>query len=170
VALLADRISLGEPLRHLGVDLGWRPQAEEVHHVSRGVGVDSSEARALEPASQDDVAVEPAPSGHQRREAHPDLERDPRLLGQHQDRPQLLDKLEDAVEGLAHRAILALEVTVEVTGGPAGVGLVPVRERTPTGRTGPERHGATVSAADRGDPKGQCHPLADAAELVGGNP
>ncbi|HXM57735.1 MAG TPA: hypothetical protein VOB72_20225 [Candidatus Dormibacteraeota bacterium] len=132
--LLADGIRLGQPGGHLAVDVPGPVQPEAVHHVVWRVDLGPAQPRAVEPAGQDDVPVQPAPPRHERGEAHANLERDPRRLGQDDDRPQRPDHLDHPIERRPHLRVLPMKCPIEVVRLPAGVRLVAVREPPPAGR------------------------------------
>jgi hypothetical protein len=66
---------------------------------------------------QHEVAAQPVPARHEGREAHPDVQRDTRLLGQHFDRAEPGHRGQHPVEGRAHGRVRAREMPVQVTRG-----------------------------------------------------
>ena len=89
----------------------------------------------------DEVAVQPVAAGHEGREAHPDLQGDPRLLCQHLDRTDGADAGQHRVEGGPDLRAGPGKVPVQVAQGGAGMGLVAAGEAPPAGRARPHvRH------------------------------
>jgi hypothetical protein len=131
VLLGADLVGLGQPPGELLVHLGGHGQPERMHHVARGQRVDAQETRAVDPAGQYQVTVQPVAAGHERREAHPDLQGDAGLLRQHLDRPQGRDRGQHGVEGGPDPRAGPGEVPVQVTQSRAGVRLVAAGEASP---------------------------------------
>jgi len=80
VPLLAHGIGLAQPLADSIVELLRRFDPELVDMVSGRDRLDSAKPWILQAPGEDLVPVEPAFLEHHRREAHPDLEGDPRLL------------------------------------------------------------------------------------------
>ena len=82
MALLANAIRFGEPRAELGVDLSDGMHAKRVEVVPRRKRLDLSEARTLQAARQDNVAVQPFLARRHLCKRHAYLKRDARLLGQ----------------------------------------------------------------------------------------
>ena len=114
VLLVADSPGLREPPADIGVHVVGPGQPEGVQDVARRVLLDPAKPRVLESASENDMAVQPVPAGHERGEAHPDLERDPGTFGQHRHGTNGGDRRQDLVEGLPHGGIRPVEVPVEI--------------------------------------------------------
>jgi hypothetical protein len=140
VTLRADGVGLGEPVGDLVVDLGGALDPERVQVVARREGLDAAEARLLASAGEHDVAVDPALPRLQRGEAHPGVERDARLLGEHVERAVALGDLDQPLDDRPDLRGLAGEVIVERTQRCAGVGLVAGREPAPAVRARPHFH------------------------------
>src|SRR5215831_9017486 len=96
--LLAHLIRLAQPLGELRVDVGRDAEPERVYHVARRERLDPAEARTVDASSEHEVTVEPLPARRERREAHPDVQRDPRLLRQYLDRAESGHHRHDPVE------------------------------------------------------------------------
>src|SRR4051812_17976551 len=84
------------------------------------------------------MAVHPVPPNHERREAHSNLERDPRFLRKNDNRPVLLRHTQQLVEDGPDRFRLSGEMRSEGETA-ASVRLVGIRELPPAIRTTPQR-------------------------------
>ena len=129
---------LGQPRLDLGVDVRRRPEPEHVHVVARARSSESSgtaDGGQRGPARRARTASAPRGEG---REAHPDLECDAGLLGDHGERPVTPSGADDGVERLPHHRVGAREQRPEVVP-PTGVGLVAVREPAAAARALPGR-------------------------------
>src|SRR4029453_1553202 len=82
-------IGLGEPPRHLVVDLLRTLESELVEVVAGGERLNAPKTCVLEPAGENDVCVDPAFPQRHGREAHSQLEGDAGLLGDDDHRPAL---------------------------------------------------------------------------------
>jgi hypothetical protein len=80
--LLTHQVRLGQPGPDLVVNLFRCVKSKRVQLVARGIELDSGKARAVEPAGEHHMAVDPTPPQGEGGEAHPDLECDARLFGQ----------------------------------------------------------------------------------------
>lgn len=80
--LLAHEVGFREPRLNLVVDLFGGLQSKRVELVVRRKELDPGEPRAVEPARQHDVAINPAPPQRECGEAHTHLEGDSRLFRQ----------------------------------------------------------------------------------------
>lgn len=138
MSLFADPIRLGEPGDDFAIDLFQAFEPEGVKVVPRRKSFDPAKARMFEAPRENDVAVDPVSPNHKRREAHSDLESDPRFLRKHGDRPVLSGDREQFVEDRADFGRLALEMRRE-RGPAAGVRLITVREPPPAIRAAPQR-------------------------------
>lgn len=98
---------------------------------------DLSEPRVLEPPREDDVAVEPALTRRDLSERHADLECDAGLFRKNDDGPERTNGRDDEIIDLAHDRVASDEVVLEVVQ-PAGMRLVPIRERAVAHRATPE--------------------------------
>ena len=136
--LLADRVGLGEPRLDLRVDLGRPMQPEHVYLVPGRDEIDAPEARAVQPARQDHMAIDPAAAKRERGEAHPHLEGNARLLGQNLDRPVLHRGCKQSVEGCDDVGRAAFEVILEPDVA-AEMRLVAIREIASAIRARPHR-------------------------------
>jgi len=92
----------------------------------------------LEPAGEDDMAIEPIRSRCNLRERHAHLKSDTRFLGQYAHRPQFTDGGNDVVEKDAELRPLATEMVREIVT-TTRVRLIAVCEKTATLRTFPKR-------------------------------
>src|SRR5262249_279067 len=104
---------------------------------------------ALGAPGENQMTVEPPPTGYQRGEAHPYVQCDARLLRQNVDRTELAYDGHDAVERLPHRREGADEMTFQITKLGAGMGVVAVGEGAAAPRANPQwslgtGHPATV--------------------------
>ena len=89
MALLADLISLGEPPRDFVVNFFHARKTKRVEMVAGRKRFDPAKARIFETSRQDHMAVHPFLANDDRGETHPNLKRDPRFLGQNDDRAVL---------------------------------------------------------------------------------
>ena len=90
MALLPDSIRFREPGGDFSVDLIDAFEPEGVEMIPRRKSFDAAKARILQAPRENNVAVHPVLANDERGKAHPDLESDPRLLGQDGDRSILL--------------------------------------------------------------------------------
>jgi hypothetical protein len=110
MALLADPVGFGEPGGDFVIDLVHPLETKGVQMISRREGFDPAEARVLQASRQDDVAVDPILPGDERSETHPNLECDPSLFGENDDRSTPLRDRQQFVENRAHDRRLADEM------------------------------------------------------------
>ena len=91
--------------------------------------LDASKARGFEPASQNDMSVQPAPARRNLRERHANLKRDTGLLREDSDRAERLNERDHTVEQRADLRRLVSEMSGKVMSA-ACVRLIPVGELT----------------------------------------
>jgi len=87
--LFADLVGLRQPGRDFVIDLIHVLEPKGMEMISRRESFDAPETRILQPAREDDVAVDPIPANDERGETHADVKRYPRFLGENGDRPVL---------------------------------------------------------------------------------
>jgi hypothetical protein len=139
MALLTDPVRLGQPAGELPVHLVGPVQPERVQNVSRRVLLGPSKSWAVNASGEHQMSVQVPDPWHERRKAHPYVQRDAGLLGQHGDRAEYPDRGDDRLERLPYLRELAGEMMIQIGQRCAGVGLVGVGERPPAARTVPER-------------------------------
>jgi hypothetical protein len=102
-------------------------------------GFDATKARALEASRQDDVPVDPILPYDKCGETHADLESDPRLFGEDDDRPAPLCDRQQFVEDRAHALRLSCEMGRQGVAATARVGLISIRKPAPALWAAPQR-------------------------------
>ena len=138
MALFAHAISFGKPGRYFIVDFVDAGETKRVKVISRRESFDAAKPWILETAREDDVAVHPVPANHEGGETHPHMKRDPRFLRQDGERSVFFCESAQPVEDRADRFWFTGKVRGERIS-PAGMRLIPIRERAPALRTTPER-------------------------------
>jgi hypothetical protein len=145
MALLADPIRFGEPISDFVIDLVYALETKGVQMISRRESFDPAEARTLQTSRQDDVAVDPIPANDERCETHADLESDPRLFREDDDRSTPLCDRQQFVEDRADALRLSCEMRCERGAAPARVGLIPIRKLPTTLWAAPQFRARLVS-------------------------
>jgi hypothetical protein len=138
VPLLADGVGFGEPCFKFAVNVGYGGESEMVDVVSDGNGVDAAEARVLESAGENDVAIYPLQARSHLREGHAHLKGDAGLFGQDDDGAATLHGGEHGVEDCADGGGLAFEMGLQIVLA-AEVGLIAVGEFPLAPRALPKR-------------------------------
>jgi hypothetical protein len=129
VPLLPDEVRFFQPAAELVIDISEPNKAEVVHVIASGDGLDSPEARVLQPPGENNVPVEPSPARRHLGEGHADLKGDACLLGQDAHRSDLTRGAEYRFEQLPNRRWLAAEVVAEFVPA-ARMRLIAIREST----------------------------------------
>jgi len=98
VALFTDAIGFRQPGAKVGIDFAQLTKSKKVHVIARGESFDPPETRMLQPAREDDVAIEPLLTRRDLREGHSHLKCDPGFLRQNTDRSAAAHGRHDRVE------------------------------------------------------------------------
>lgn len=128
VPLRAHLIRLREPGPDFVVNFVQAFEAKRVEMIARRKGFDPAEAWTREATRQNNMAVDPVLPNREGGETHTNLESDPGLLGQHDDRAVFLREGEQFVEDRPDVRRFAFEMRRERIGLIARMRLVPVRE------------------------------------------
>ena len=135
--LLTHGVRFAQPRHKRRVDVGQCLESKGMQVVSWRERFDLSEPRVLEPAREDDVAVEPALTWRDLSERHADLECDAGLFRENDDGSERTNGCDNEIIDLAHDRVAPDEVVLEVVQ-PAGMRLVPIRERAVALRATPK--------------------------------
>jgi hypothetical protein len=136
--LFAHSICLRKPRGHFVVDFVDAGETKRVKTISRRESFYATKSRILETAREDDMAVHPVPANHECGETHPDMKRDPRFLREDGERSVFVRESAQLFEDRADRFRFTGKVRRERVS-PAGMRLIPIRERAAALRTTPER-------------------------------
>jgi hypothetical protein len=113
VLLVAHAIRLGQPCPEVRVEIARLRQSEGVQVIARRKCLDSVKARVIETSGKNQVPVEPCAPRCDLRERHPNLEGNPRLLGQNPHGTNGAHGCHKLLEERPNRGRLATEVVSE---------------------------------------------------------
>ena len=139
MSLLAHRVRFTHPRDEGRVDVSETLEPKRMQVIAWRERLDLSKSWMLETPRENHVPIEPSFARRHLRERHPYLERDARLLGENDHRPDSSHRVGDAIEELAHDRLATGKVMVEVVQIGAGVRLIPIGESTTAPRARPER-------------------------------